>query len=140
MSFVGPRPNVSEAVLLYTDVERELLYIKPGITDFGSIVFWDQGDILKGSSNPDLSYHQLIRPIINELALIYRNQSSIWTDLKLIWATAISILNRRIGIRIVVSILSDLGAHEELLSKVLRLYPLEPAPPPGASDIVTKLA
>ena len=48
MSLVGPRPNVQREVDLYTDVERHLLDVKPGVTDFASIVFSDEGEIPGG--------------------------------------------------------------------------------------------
>ena len=52
MSLVGPRPNVERDVAIYTEEELHLLDVRPGITDFSSIVFSDEGDILKGSLNP----------------------------------------------------------------------------------------
>ena len=48
MSLVGPRPNVKTETDLYTDVEEGLLSVRPGITDFSSIVFSDEGEILEG--------------------------------------------------------------------------------------------
>ena len=62
MSLVGPRPNVLREILMYTDLEKELLTVKPGITDFASIVFSDEGEILSDSDDPDIDYNQLIRP------------------------------------------------------------------------------
>ena len=60
MSLVGPRPNVQRDVDLYTKDEKNLLNVRPGITDFSSIVFSDEGGILKDREDPDLSYNQLI--------------------------------------------------------------------------------
>ena len=48
MSLVGPRPNVERETRLYTDLEQRLLTVKPGITDYASIVFADEGEILQG--------------------------------------------------------------------------------------------
>ena len=62
MSFVGPRPNVKRDVKIYTDIKKRLLSIKPGITDFSSVIFSDEGDILNDKSDPDIAYNQLIRP------------------------------------------------------------------------------
>ena len=70
MSFVGPRPNVKRETDLYTNVEKQLLTVRPGITDFASIVFSDEGDILEGSKDPDLDYNQLIRPWKSRLGFI----------------------------------------------------------------------
>ena len=62
MSLVGPRPNVKAETDIYTPIEKKLLSFKPGIADFSSIVFSDEGKILKNSIDPDLEYNQLIRP------------------------------------------------------------------------------
>ena len=75
MSLVGPRPNVKKETDLYTDIENDLLSVKPGITDISSIVFSDEGDILADKADPDLAYNQLIRPWKSRLGLIYiKNQ------------------------------------------------------------------
>ena len=50
MSFVGPRPNVLNETNLYSEIENKILTVRPGITDFSSIVFSDEGEILKGSN------------------------------------------------------------------------------------------
>ena len=73
MSLVGPRPNVERETRLYTAEERRLLTVRPGITDYASIVFSDEGAILKDEPDPDLSYNQLIRPWKSRLSLfLYR--------------------------------------------------------------------
>jgi lipopolysaccharide/colanic/teichoic acid biosynthesis glycosyltransferase len=83
MSLVGPRPNVLVDVNLYTNIEKNYLEVKPGITDFSSIVFSDEGKILENKENPDLSYNQLIRPWKSRLGLIYIKHQSILLDLEL---------------------------------------------------------
>jgi lipopolysaccharide/colanic/teichoic acid biosynthesis glycosyltransferase len=62
MSLVGPRPQVQTDAALYTQAEKRMLTVRPGITDPASIVFSDEGDILKDSADPDLLYNQIIRP------------------------------------------------------------------------------
>ena len=57
MSLVGPRPNVESEVNQYTAEELNILKVNPGITDFASIVFNDEGSILLNSKNPDLDYN-----------------------------------------------------------------------------------
>ena len=52
MSLVGPRPNVKRETKLYTVEEKRLLTVRPGITDFASIVFADEGEILSGLPDP----------------------------------------------------------------------------------------
>ena len=85
MSFVGPRPNVLNETNLYSKVENKILTVRPGITDFSSIVFSDEGDILKGSKNPDLRYNQIIRPWKSRLGIFYISNSDflkVFTPLK----------------------------------------------------------
>ncbi len=68
---MGPRPNVKRETDLYTDQEKRILSVKPGITDLSSIVFADEGEILKDSKDPDIDYNQLIRPWKSRLCLFY---------------------------------------------------------------------
>jgi lipopolysaccharide/colanic/teichoic acid biosynthesis glycosyltransferase len=92
MSFVGPRPQVQWAVDLYTSEERALLEVRPGITDFASLKFRNEGEILRGSRDPDKDYLEKIAPVKIRLGLYYVRNQSLATDLKLIAATGLSIL------------------------------------------------
>ena len=136
MSLVGPRPNVKRDTDLYTHVERELLSIRPGITDFSSIVFSDEGEILEGKNDPDLSYNQLIRPWKSRLGLVYIENHSILLDLKLIFYTAVSIISKQKALDWVVMQLKrmDIAKDVENISK--REVNLYPFPPPGLDHIV----
>lgn len=87
MSFVGPRPQVQWAVDLYTEEERDLLSVRPGITDYASLRFSNEGEILKGSADPDEAYFELIAPEKIRLGLEYVRTRSFWVDLKLIFLT-----------------------------------------------------
>ena len=87
MSMVGPRPQVSWAVQLYSVEESRLLVIRPGITDYASIKFRDEAAILRGSSNPDADYLEKIAPEKLRLALQYVDTMSFWTDLNIIFRT-----------------------------------------------------
>ena len=136
MSLVGPRPNLQRETELYTREEKGLLSIKPGITDIASIVFADEGDILAGSPDPDLAYHQLIRPWKSRLGLLYVEHRSVLLDLQLIWLTVVTLLSRPRALAGVGRLLKKLGAPEELYRVALRSEPLTPHPPPGATDIV----
>ena len=95
MSLVGPRPNVLSDTNLYTDIEKGLLTVRPGITDFSSIVFSDEGDILKGMKDPDLAYNQLIRPWKSRLGLAYIKNQSLFLDFQLILYTVIAIISKQ---------------------------------------------
>jgi lipopolysaccharide/colanic/teichoic acid biosynthesis glycosyltransferase len=137
MSMVGPRPNVKRETDLYTDVERRLLHQKPGITDFASIVFSDEGDILSKHSDPDIAYNQLIRPGKALLGLFYVERQSLSVDVRLCWLTAVAILSRARALRGVCGLLASLGASAELLAVARRDQPLVPTPPPGQDHLVT---
>ncbi len=137
MSLVGPRPNVISETNLYTDAEKQLLSVRPGITDYASIIFSDEGDILEGHNNPDLAYNQLIRPWKSRLGLIYIENNNVWLDLKLIFFTVITVINRPKSLKLVVRELKNKGAPEKVIRVASRTGILEPYPPPGSEEIVT---
>ena len=140
MSFVGPRPNVEREVALYTGEERHLLDIRPGITDFSSIVFSDEGDILEGAEDPDLLYNQIIRPWKSRLGLFYVQHHNLLLDIKLIFLTVIAIVSRQQALDGVVKILADMGADECLIATSKRNAEPQPYPPPGADAVVSSRA
>lgn len=136
MSLVGPRPNVKRETDLYTKEETGLLSVRPGITDISSIVFSDEGDILKDSIDPDLDYNQLIRPWKSRLGLLYVENQSIILDIKLIFLTAVAIISRSKALVGVNQILNSLNADSKLIEVSKRDKKLYPYPPPGASEPV----
>lgn len=91
MSFVGPRPQVPWAVALYSSEEKLLLSVKPGITDYASVKFKNESEILKGSIDPDKDYLTKIAPEKNRLALEYVKSISLQQDIKIIFLTIKSI-------------------------------------------------
>jgi lipopolysaccharide/colanic/teichoic acid biosynthesis glycosyltransferase len=92
MSFVGPRPEVLQEVLLYTEAEKRLLEVRPGITDWASIRFRNEGEILRGSSDPHQTYREKIRPEKIRLGLEYVHSHSFLTDCRIIIRTLKTIL------------------------------------------------
>ncbi len=136
MSLVGPRPNVKRETDLYTEEEKKLLLVKPGITDISSIVFSDEGEILSGKEDPDIAYHQLIRPGKGYLGLFYIDNQSFFLDLKLIALTIVAIISKDKALQVLKDILEDLGASSELIQIASRKGELVPSPPPGANNIV----
>ena len=92
MSLVGPRPQVVWDVERYTERERHLLDVRPGITDWASIRYRHEGRILAGLPDPDLAYDELIRPGKIELGLAYVRQRSIAVDLRILALTALAVL------------------------------------------------
>jgi lipopolysaccharide/colanic/teichoic acid biosynthesis glycosyltransferase len=94
MSFVGPRPEVPFYVNMFTEEEKKILTVKPGITDWASLWDSDEGAILAGSSDPEKTYMEKIRPQKLRLQLKYVNEHSFFIDLKIILETLIKILRR----------------------------------------------
>lgn len=94
MSMVGPRPQVQWAVDLYTPEERSILEVRPGITDYASVQFSNEGEILKGSIDPDKAYMEKIHPLKTRLALQYVKSHSFLADMKIILITIASIFQR----------------------------------------------
>ena len=136
MSLVGPRPNVKEETDLYTNVEKKLLTVRPGITDFSSIVFADEGDILKEESNPDLAYNQLIRPWKSRLGIIYIENATIILDIKIIFYTLIGIVFRKKALNWISNQLKLMNINKEIIKISKREKSLYPFPPPGMDEIV----
>ncbi|MBV6417031.1 MAG: UDP-N-acetylgalactosamine-undecaprenyl-phosphate N-acetylgalactosaminephosphotransferase [Steroidobacteraceae bacterium] len=130
MSLVGPRPQVRSAVNLYTPREMRLLTIRPGITDFASIVFADEGAILAGSHNPDADYDALIRPWKSRLGLIYIENQSITLDAQLIAATLLAIVSRKRALGLVRKLLERTHAPHDVIRVATRQHHLMPATPP----------
>ncbi len=137
MSLVGPRPNVKRETDLYTTEEKKLLTVRPGITDFSSIVFSDEGDILKDQNDPDIAYNQLIRPGKSMLGIFYIENRTLIIDLKLIYLTVLAIISKEKALNSLVLILKKLGANELMITIASRKQSLYPMPPPGGNNIVT---
>lgn len=91
MSLVGPRPEVKHYVDMFSPEERQVLSVRPGITDWASIRYRNEGDILRGAADPEAAYMEKIRPGKIRLQLEYVRHHTIWTDLKILFATAGSI-------------------------------------------------
>lgn len=136
MSLVGPRPNVKKETDLYTEVERRLLSVRPGITDFASIVFADEGEVLKGKPDPDIAYNQLIRPGKSLLGLLYVDKRTLWLDIRLCWLTGVALVSRSRALVGVQQLLRSLGAEPELVKLAGRAGALDPSPPPGRDQLV----
>jgi lipopolysaccharide/colanic/teichoic acid biosynthesis glycosyltransferase len=94
MSFVGPRPETPDYTKLYTDEQKVILELRPGITDFASIEFADLGAILVGD-DPDKIYFEKVRDRKMELRMKYVRERSFWIDLKLIFLTFAAVINRK---------------------------------------------
>jgi lipopolysaccharide/colanic/teichoic acid biosynthesis glycosyltransferase len=124
MSLVGPRPNTMNEVADYADWEKELLQVRPGITDFASIVFSDEGEILNGSADPDGDYKRLIRPWKGRLGLLYVRNASLGINLRLILTTVIAVYDRRRALSFLQPMLLRLSADALLIEVARRDRPL----------------
>lgn len=99
MSIVGPRPEVQKFVDLYTEEEKAILALRPGITDWASIKFHNEGEIIEASGirDADEAYAKLIRPEKLRLQLKYVREHNLWIDTKIIFATLLTIFSTRMG-------------------------------------------
>jgi len=137
MSLVGPRPNVQREVQLYSQEEMHLLDVSPGITDFASIVFADEGQILDGSDDPDISYNQLIRPGKNYLGLHYVKERTLIIDIRIVLLTILAIVSRARALDATSALIKKTSGSQELVLLALRKSELQPTPPPGFDQIIT---
>lgn len=129
MSLVGPRPNTLREVAKYTPAERGLLAVRPGITDLASIVFSDEGDILRDEPDPDGAYDRLIRPWKSRLGLLYARNAGVLLNLRLIWLTIVAILNKPKALRGVERELVRMKADPILIAVARRDRPLVSSAP-----------
>jgi lipopolysaccharide/colanic/teichoic acid biosynthesis glycosyltransferase len=125
MSLVGPRPNTLKDAATYSEFESGLLSVRPGITDFSSIVFSDEGEILKDSTDPDADYRKLIRPWKSRLGILYVLNASALLNAQLIFLTAMAILDKKRTLVWLHGLLASKGADAELLEVSKRLIPLD---------------
>lgn len=87
MSIVGPRPEVPQYVALFTQEEKAILTVRPGITDWATLWIRDEGKILAGSEDPEKAYMEKIWPEKHRLALEYVEKQSFWVDLNIMLRT-----------------------------------------------------
>lgn len=87
MSFVGPRPEVRKYVNMYSEEQRYVLSIKPGITDWASVEFCNENELLQHAEDPENYYIERIIPAKIKQNMRYIKQHDIFTDFKIIWLT-----------------------------------------------------
>jgi lipopolysaccharide/colanic/teichoic acid biosynthesis glycosyltransferase len=91
MSLVGPRPQVPWAADLYTEEEKVVLHVRPGITDCASIQFRNEAEILRGSTQPDKDYFEKIHSEKMRLSLEYVHNQSFSLDCKILLKTLVAL-------------------------------------------------
>lgn len=92
MSLVGPRPEVKYYTDKYTDEEKVILTVKPGITDWASIWNSDEGAVLAGKEDPEKAYEELIRPTKLRLQLRYVDKHNFFIDMKILLMTFLAVM------------------------------------------------
>ena len=92
MSFVGPRPEVSRYVELYTPYQRQVLLVRPGITDYASIAYRNENDLLADAKDPERMYIDEIMPAKIELNMKYLREISPLADIRLIFKTIAAVV------------------------------------------------
>lgn len=92
MSLVGPRPEVQKYVDLYTEEQRKVLSVRPGITDYASIEYVDENILLAKSDNPDRTYIEVVMPAKIVLNMKYINNKSLKEYFKIIFLTLAKIV------------------------------------------------
>lgn len=93
MSIVGPRPEVKEYVDLYSEEQKKILKVKPGITDYASLEYFDENRLLGESSDPKETYINEIMPHKIELNQKYIQNPTLKQDLKIIFKTAFKLIS-----------------------------------------------
>lgn len=91
MSLVGPRPEVRKYVEHYSEKQMKVFHVKPGITDYASIEFRDENELLEGKENPEEYYLNEIMPIKLSYNLEYIRKRTFWGDLRILILTIFSI-------------------------------------------------
>jgi lipopolysaccharide/colanic/teichoic acid biosynthesis glycosyltransferase len=92
MSLVGPRPEVRRYVDLYSKEQLLVLSVKPGITDYASLEYINENELLSKSTNPEETYIREIMPAKLALNQRYINEQGLFVDLKVIFQTILKIV------------------------------------------------
>lgn len=87
MSFVGPRPEVPKYVGLYTSEQREILKLRPGITDLATLQFRDEEELLRSAEDTEAFYIEHCVPEKIRLNLLYAGKANLWQDTRIILQT-----------------------------------------------------
>jgi lipopolysaccharide/colanic/teichoic acid biosynthesis glycosyltransferase len=99
MSFVGPRPEVKKFTEMYNENEKRILSVKPGITDWASIKYHNEGEIIEkaGIKDYDEAYARLIRPGKIKLQLKYIDENNLYVDINILILTIMKLFKTRLA-------------------------------------------
>jgi len=87
MSIVGPRPEVPQYVAMFTEEEKRILTVRPGITDWATLWIGNEGKWLEGSDDPEKVYLEKLWPEKHRLQLEYVRRQSLWVDCQIMLKT-----------------------------------------------------
>ena len=93
MSLVGPRPEVARYVAMYSADQLRVLSVRPGITDYASLKYFSENEMLAASENPEKTYIEEIMPSKLKINLDYVDNRSLFTDIKIVLLTLAKIIN-----------------------------------------------
>lgn len=96
MSIVGPRPEVPQYARLFTEEQKQILTIRPGLSDWATLWVGDKGTRLRGAADPEKIYIEEIRPEKMRLQLKYVRERSLWVDVR-IMAQTMALIARKLG-------------------------------------------
>lgn len=94
MALVGPRPEVPRYVDMYTDEQRRVLAVRPGITDPASIKFRNESELMAGQSDPESYYREVLMPSKLSINLAYLEDRSLLSDIRVLLETVRAVLGR----------------------------------------------
>jgi lipopolysaccharide/colanic/teichoic acid biosynthesis glycosyltransferase len=100
LSLVGPRPEVKKYVDLYNDEQRKVLLVRPGITDYASLIYFDENSLLAKHSNPEMEYIENVMPAKLKINLKYINDYSILNYFIIIFLTILSIVGIKLSVNV----------------------------------------
>ncbi len=92
MSFVGPRPEVPEYVAMYNDRQRSVLQARPGLTDYASLRYFNENEVLAAAMDPQATYVDTVMPEKIDINLEYIGRRSFREDMRILWLTLLRIL------------------------------------------------
>lgn len=95
MSIVGPRPEVPQYARLFTEEQKQILTIRPGLSDWATLWVGDKGTRLRGAADPEKIYIEEIRPEKMRLQLQYVRNRSLWVDIQ-IMAQTVALIARKV--------------------------------------------
>lgn len=87
MSLVGPRPEVRKYVDLYNESQKKILLVKPGLTDYASLEYFEENELLAKSKDPEKTYINEVMPAKLKLNEKYILEAGLFTDIKIIFNT-----------------------------------------------------